>query len=245
MRPLLILFFTLLEAGAFGQFKVTGTVYDKTKYNPVEGVKILSSSGQYAETDSMGRYTIFVKETDSLSFYYNGKPTKNFAVNKIVRVDEFDISLAVEVPSKYKTLKEVIVQAKSFRQDSMENREAYARYFNEESGRAGTSITPGGGAGLDMDVFNFKKNKRLRAFRERLLKQEQEKYVAYRFNKRMITTATGLQGNELDDFIYYYTPSYEFIANASEMQLIEYTINAGRLYKRYKALQEKKPSTEK
>ena len=236
LKYFLTILLIITATTGFSQWKVGGTVYDKSRINPVENVKVYSTSGHQAVTDSLGRYTILSNESDSLFFYYKGKPTQKFPVRSFRRMDAIDVSLAVTVEPKYTTLKEVIVKAKTYKEDSLQNRIEYSKYFDDDLGRAGTSIGQGGSVGLDLAVFNFKKNKQLRAFRERLLSQEQDKYVIYRFNKRMINTATGLSGEDIDVFMKHFTPSYRFVAAATEMQLIEYTIEAGKIFKQYRHL---------
>jgi hypothetical protein len=155
----------------------------------VENVRVVSSGGLFAITDSLGRYSILVEETDSLTFFYNKKPTQKFAVKSISDPSRFDISLRITVKGKYQVMNEVVVFSKSHKQDSLENRQAYANIFDYQKPGLSTSVTPGGGVGADLNelinVFRFRRNKRLKAFRERLEMQEEEKYIDYRFNKVM------------------------------------------------------------
>jgi len=218
------------------QFKVSGTVLDKSKINTVENVRVLSSGGMITVTDSLGKYEIVVKAGDSLTFVYKNKPTQAFAVNSIVNGQDFNISLHVLVESKFSTLKEVVVYSKSYKQDSIENRETYADVFNYEKPGLSTSIGPGGTAGADVNelinMFRFKRNKRLRAFRNRLEMQEQEKYVTYRFNKITVGRITGLAGNALDTFLVWYRPDYEFAALSSELVFNQYILNASYQFRK-------------
>jgi hypothetical protein len=218
------------------QYKVSGTVLDKSKINTVENVRIVSSGGMFTVTDSLGKYQIDVKPGDSLTFIYKNKPTQQFAVNSISNSQDFNISLHINVESKFSTLKEVVVYSKSYKQDSLENRETYADVFNYERPGLSTSLGPGGTAGADVNelinIFRFKRNKRLRAFRNRLEEQEQEKYVNYRFNKITVGRITGLSGNALDTFLVWYRPDYEFAALSSELMFNQYILNASYQYRK-------------
>src|SRR5437870_5713819 len=113
-----ILFFA---SGLKAQFTVSGTVFDSTKTVPVEDVLIKSNSGTVAKTDSMGHYNIAVKDNDSIAFIYKSKPTTRFAVTQIENIGCFNISLHIRVYDKFRTLKEVRVFTRSYRQDSLEN----------------------------------------------------------------------------------------------------------------------------
>jgi hypothetical protein len=213
---------------ANAQFFVTGTVYDSSKINLVEGVKVVSTSGVFAMTDSLGRYSIRVNETDSISFVFRNKPTQKFDVASMSDPSRFNISLHITVKGKYSTLSEVIVRTKSYREDSLENRKDYADIFAYKKPGFHTDISPSGVVGADLDelinIFRFKRNKQLKAFQRRLEFQEQEKYITYRFNKTVVKRITGLDGEQLDAFIIKYRPTYELVSNADEVAMNQYIL---------------------
>lgn len=218
------------------QLTISGKMLDKGKINYVEGARVVSTGGMFGFTDSLGHYSIMVHENDSIYFTYNNKPTQKFPVSAITNPNEFDISLHIAVQSKYNSLKEVIVYAKSYKQDSLENRQEYADVFEYKKPGLSTSVVPGGGVGADVNelinIFRFKRNKRLKAFRTRLEDQEQEKYVNYRFSKITVKRITNLEGSALDTFLVWYRPSYDFAANSSELQFTQYILNASYQYKK-------------
>lgn len=217
------------------QLTITGTVYDKSKTNYVENVRVVSSAGIFAITDSLGHYSIPVTEMDSLTFIYNNKPTQQFAVKTITNPWQFDISLHLAIKGKYSVLKEVIVYSKSYKLDSLENRQTYADVFEYKKPGLSTSITPGGGVGADVNelinIFRFRRNKNLKAFQQRLEKQEEEKYIDYRFSKLFVKRITGLMSPALDTFMVWYRPSYFFASQANEIAFNQYTLDA---YYRFK-----------
>ncbi len=188
-------------------------------------------------TDSMGRYTIIVKPGDSLYFVYNNKPTQRFPVDKISNSAQFDVSLHVFVNSKYTVLKEVVVFSKTYREDSLENRQTYADVFEYKKPGISTSTAPGGMAGADVNelinFFRFKRNKRLKAFQNRLEDQEKEHYVNYRFNKITVGRITGLKPPQIDSFLVWYRPSYEFTAAADEITFNQYVLDAYYQFKKW------------
>lgn len=190
----------------------------------------------FAVTDTLGQYHILVKPGDSLSFIYKNKPTRQFPINEIANLLQFDISLHLDIESKYNMMKEVIVYSKSYKEDSIENRQVYANVFGYQKPGLSTSITPGGGVGADVNelinVFRFKRNKRLKKFQERLELQEQEKYIDYRFNKLSVSRVTGLKGNVLDTFMVWYRPTYEFCRLSSEVQFNQYLLSAVSQYRK-------------
>ncbi len=232
---LLLLIFICIAGQLTAQLTVSGTVFDSSKRNYVEDVKVESTGGKYTYTDSMGMYKIAVTEKDSLTFIYKNKPTQKFIVKDIADLRQFDISLHVNVKGKYSTLKEVVVFARSYRQDSIENRQVYGDIYNFRNPTIRTSVSPGGAVGADVNeiinMFRFKRNRQLKAFQARLEKQEQEKFVSYRFNKNFVRRITQLQGAELDSFMVRYLPTYEFASTADEVTFNKYILNASYRFK--------------
>jgi hypothetical protein len=236
LKIILLLSGTLVMANALkAQFILSGTVYDSSKINFVEGVRVVSTGGMFSVTDSMGNYHLKVLDKDSVAFNFRNKPTQKFPVKSIPDPSHFDISLRVTVRGKYSTLKEVVVHSKSYRQDSLENRQTYADVFDYRKPGVRPSITPDGAVGADLDelinMFRFKRNRRLHAFQKRLEMQEQDSYVNYRFNKTLVGRMTQLKGEQLDTFMVRYRPSYEFITNAGEIQFNQYILNSSYEYK--------------
>jgi CarboxypepD_reg-like domain len=200
-------------------YKIRGYVYDSSRNYPLEAVSVLRSSGGGSVTNSDGYYEIAVAETDSIWFSYLGKPTVKFPVLKIQNTMEFDISLQVSVP----TLKEVKIRPKNYRFDSMQNRQDYAKIFNYQKPKLKT-MTPqyGTGMGFDLDeiinMFRFKRNRSMASFQQRLLLEEEDKFVDHRFNKALVRRLTMLDGNELDSFMRVYRPSFTFVKFAGDYE---------------------------
>ncbi len=230
-----MLFFTAAANHLFAQLTVAGTVFDSSKRSYVENVRVETTSGKFTRTDSMGRYKIMVAEKDSLTFIYQNKPTQKFAVKDIADLTQFDISLRVNIKGGYRTLKEVIIFAKSYRQDSLENRQTYTDIYNYRKPTIRTNISPDGMVGADVNelinIFRFKRNKHLKAFQARLEQQEQDKFVSYRFNKSFVRRITQLKGAELDTFMVRYLPTYEFASTADEVTFNKYILNSSYAFK--------------
>jgi len=217
IRYCYLLLFILVAGNVAAQYKVKGTVFDSSRLYRVEAVTVMSSGGKMTMTDSLGHYQIIVGEKDSIWFSYLGKPTPKYPVLKIVDVNQFDISLRL----KSDVMKEVIVRNRSYRMDSIQNRKDYAKAFNFRRPNVGsmTSIGPSG-AGIDLDelirVFQFRKNRSMEKFRERLEEQERQKFIDHRFSKLLVKRLTNLDGTDLDVFMLKYRPTYAFTLTASE-----------------------------
>lgn len=223
-----------------GQIAISGTVYDSSKLYAIPDVYVYSTSGPRAVTDSTGEYHISVNENDSISFFYGGKSTIKFPVKSMVNYTAFDISLHVKVKQKYKILNPVTVFTDSYQQDSLENREEYAKVFGREKPGIHSTYEPGGAAGLDVDaligMFQHRKNKQNLAFKNRLMDQEQDNYIDYRFSPKTITRVTGLKGDELKKYRQLYRPSYFFVVNSTIAEFYEYILQTSYTFKKQEGI---------
>jgi hypothetical protein len=153
-----------------------------------------------------------------------------FPVSTIKTPGQFDIAINLYVPGKYKQLKEIIVYGKNRRQDSIENRIAYDKIFNYDKGGvrfSSSSPESGMGAGIDLNslinVFRFRRNKMTMRFQQRLIKEEQDRYIEYRFNKSIVKRLTALKdGEALDQFMVEYKPEYELLTQILDIELYQY-----------------------
>jgi hypothetical protein len=229
----------LLNNFCIAQIIVSGTVYDSTKLYSVSGAEVRSTGGASTITDSMGIYHIQVTEKDSISFFYANKPTLKFPVKSISNYNEFDISLRVRVKEKYKPLKEIVIFS-NYRADSVENRLNYAGIFNYNRPGIRSTYTPGATAGFDLDelinIFRFRRNKQHLQFQKRLIEQEQERYVDYRFNTKMLKRVTGLSDTMLVKYKNEYRPSYELVTSISEVEFYEYILITSTKFKKDEGL---------
>lgn len=220
---------------SIAQVRISGRVYDFSQYRSLEAVSVLTTSGTGTISDSLGRFSIVVKETDSIWFSYLNRPTPKYAVTDIPNLQNFEISLHVNTTE----LKEVRVMPRNYRLDSIQNRLDYAKAFNFQKPGVGSSLMlgPSGGVGLDLDefihMFQFRRNKRMQAFQKRLLEEEEDRYIDHRFNRALIIKLTQLRGEQLDAFIKAYRPSIEFIETSTEYELQDYIKKCFSHYQRY------------
>jgi len=224
-------FFILITGTVSAQYKVKGTVFDSSHRYRIEAVTVVTTGGKMTMTDSLGRYQITVNENDSIWFSYLGKPTPKYPVLKILDVTQFDIALRL----KSDVMREVVVRNRNYRQDSVQNRRDYAKVFDFHRPNVAslTSIGPTGAA-IDLDelirVFQFRKNKSMEKFKERLEEQERQKFIDHRFNKALVRRLTSLDGTNLDVFMLRYRPSYAFTLVAPEYDFQMYIKKCFELY---------------
>ena len=215
---LLLTLILLLSFGdAAAQYKVKGTVFDSSRKYRIEAVTVMSTAGRITMTDSMGRYQIDVAEKDSVWFSFLGKPTPKYPVLKMADVNQFDIALQL----KAHIMEEVKIKNRSYKMDSIQNRKDYAKVFDYQKVSLGTMTSIGSmGAGFDIQelirMFQFRKNRSMLRFQERLIQEEQDKFVTHRFNKGLVKRLTLFEGDELDRFMQLYRPTFEFSSTAGD-----------------------------
>ncbi len=215
------------------QTTVNGTVYDITKKTPIEYVSVLSTSGRGTVTDSLGRYSLTINETDSIYFSFLNKATPKYAVKNIQNTEAFDISIL----RKIKELPMVFVKQRNYRLDSLQNRLNYEKIFDYKKPGLKTSMNPNGqgmAVGLDLDelinMFKFKKNKRMLAFQKRLEHDEKERYISHRFNKGLVKKLTGLNSPEIDSFMNEFRPTYEMTTQFNDLEFGQFIVEAFKYY---------------
>lgn len=209
---------------------VSGTVYDITKRNPVEAVSVISTSGKGTMTDSVGKYSLVVKETDSIYFSFLNKETIKYAIKTIPNLAAFDISILKKIGE----LPLVFVKQRNYRIDSIQNRLDYAKIFNYEKPSIQPLVTDMG-VGMDFDsflnMFKFRKNKRMASFQRRLLKEEEDRYINHRFNKGLVKRLTGLNAPEIDIFMREFKPTLVMVQQLNDLELGQYVVEAFKYYK--------------
>ena len=220
LYPYIIISLLFLGAAYNSQaqtYRIKGYVLDSSRNYPMELVSVISSSGKGTVTNSIGYYELEVSEQDTIWFSYLNKSTMKFPVAKINNPMQFDISIQVNVP----TLKEVKILPRNYRQDSIQNRLDYAKVFGFQKPKLKT-VTPtyGAGVGFDLDeiinMFRFRRNRSMLSFQQRLLTEEQDKFVDNRFSKALVRRLTLLDGRELDSFMQVFRPSYTFTKMAGD-----------------------------
>ena len=228
MKQRVLLFF-LLTCISFSSVRaqmrtISGAVYDISGRRPIEAVMVYSKYSR-TQTDSLGRYLITIPAMDSLTFSLFGKSTQKFAIAEIEDLSNFNIMIHVSGVD----LPEVTVRNSYYKYDSIQNRMDYAKYFNYEPPGLKLSnqqnLFGNGGLTIGFDVnefinmFRFKRARNLQFLQNRLIYQEQEKYINYRFTRRFVQKLTKLDGPRLDVFMEYCKPSYPTLALLNDLEL--------------------------
>lgn len=238
LHVFLLLLLSFTAANSYGQLKLYGTVYDYFSKRPLDAVTVQSTSGTYAISDSTGKFTINISKKDSVWFSYLNKNTMRYPVDTIKNLLNFEIALYVDAA----WLPEIKIRNKNYTQDSIANRQEYAKVFNFRkptvriTSPSPSNYTPGAvTAGLDINefinMFRFRRNRQMLSMQQRLEQQEKEKYVNHRYTKYLVGKLSQLKGNELDSFINLSKPSYDLLLYMNDLELGYYIQQMFILYK--------------
>jgi hypothetical protein len=235
----LLLILTCCKQNIFAQAKLRGTVYDHFSKRPLDAVTVQTTSGLHAITDSAGKFIIPISSKDSVWFSFLSKNTLKYPVDTIRDLSNFEIALYVDAT----WLPAVKVRNKNYKQDSVQNREEYAKVFNFRkpnvrlSTASPNNYTPGSvTVGLDINefinMFRFRRNRQILSMQERLIQQEQDKYINHRYTKYLVGKLTGLKANALDSFIEISKPSYELLLAMNDLELGYYIQQIFAIYQK-------------
>ncbi len=203
---------------------IKGRVFDISARRPLEAVAVISTSGKGTTTDSLGRYEIRVSMKDSIWFSMIGKSTMKYPVDTISNNDNFDVMIHV----RSFDLPEVKVRNSYYKFDSIQNRKDYAKIFDFKKPGLRLSENPGynpGGVtvGFDLDeiinLFRVKRNRSLASLQQRLLQQEEDKYINHRFSIAFVRKIIKLNSPELEEFMKEYRPDYEMVQRMNDLEL--------------------------
>jgi hypothetical protein len=119
----------------------------------------------------------------------------------------------------------VEIVRKTHKEDSLALRQEFGKNFNFRRPKFYEVVTimP---TGIGINIFqlyhalSFKNNKRQTTFKNRLLQYEQEQFVNQFFTKELVTRYSGLQGDSLNRFMLLNKPSFQFMKDASQYDVL-------------------------
>ncbi|MXV49853.1 hypothetical protein GS399_02640 [Pedobacter sp. HMF7647] len=212
--------------------EVAGLIYDRDSKQRLTRVKITNlKTNQSFYNNVKGEFTTNASTGDSLSFSLPGYITEKVAVQS-------QRSLFVYLRRNSIQLREVVVTENAITpvikhdQNKRDYKDIYRRGSSKDILTVG-GANGLGGAGLGIDaLYNLisKQGKDARYLQGIIERDYRNSMIDYRYNKTLVNLTTGLSGEKLNDFMQQYRPSYQFILQATDYQLIDYIKNN---YQRY------------
>jgi hypothetical protein len=255
-------FFLLFPFFLYGQERISlvGNIFDGVTFFPIEGANIYNfSSKKYSFSNKEGIFEIFVFKGDTLIF---SKPVykQEFLVitQEMIQNNQCNISLFYKaivlkevnvftLPPTYEAFKKEFVNTnlsdflKKFKGTSISEQERIT--YNSRSGGLLDLIPGKVGQAVTSPITFFydtfsKKAKMNRLYKEMVEKQEEVDNLPLKYNRELVTSLTGLEGEDLLDFMTFCKFSYyDLVRWAPEYIVVQIRSRFGD-YEFYKALED-------
>jgi hypothetical protein len=207
---------------ARGQGTMLGRIADATAGAPLAGVRIENLHTKARTfSDSAGRFTLSVGKDELVEFF-----TPGFEVLRLrTPVGTLPSFYSLVLYQKTISIAEVEVRRRSldYRTDSARGREVY-----------GSSLDFPELTGLDVIRHPFsalsKRNRQIWAFQKEYAVFQQQKFIDYVFNPRLVQELTGLTGDAAHRYMQRYRPTYDQIRAWSEYDFYLYVKRTGAVF---------------
>ena len=192
------------------------------------------SQKKHNVSDSGGNFKIPAQPGDTLVFSSAGYLPDTLFVGKSMSAGNHLIHLRPRIL----ILPYVVVdEMKKYEADSIKRREDYRFIYEKKHPvKLWNEKRPGDGPGFSFSPIGYlsKAEKQKRRLKNRLRLEEEEDYIDYRFSASRIAQFSRLRGDSLQKFMYRYRPSYKFCRIASNQDLLVYTNDKLRLFRKSK-----------
>lgn len=193
---------------------IKGEVRDLANNSLMENVNVKNIYTQIGLTVQVdGHFSLPVKKGELVEFTKVGYQTVRVRILSEKEPEYYKIIMN-KTPIE---LREVDIRGKplDFKKDSIRYRKTYDIVMRKESKNE-----------VDMRSMPLamlsKKNRQEWAFQEMYAQWEQEKYIDFVFNDKLVSRITYLQDEDLKLFMKLFRPTYEFLRNVSEYEYLDY-----------------------
>lgn len=199
---------------ANSQTLIKGEVRDFANDSLLENVNlknIYTKQGMNIKGD--GEFSIYVKKGELIEFTKVGYQTVRIRIQSEVE----PLYYKVVMNKKPIELREVDIRGKplDFQGDSVRYRKTYDIILRKEKkDEVNMSSMP--------LAMLSKKNREEWAFQQMYQEWEEEKYIDFVFNDKLVKKITYLDGDDLRMFMKIYRPPYHFLRTASDYEYLEY-----------------------
>ena len=201
-------------AKLMAQTVMKGRVRDFANYQALDNVNVRNIYTMVGMTTlNDGEFQVRIKKGELVEFSKIGYQTLRIRIQNDNEIPYYVLDMK-RVPIE---LREVDIKGKplDFKSDSIRYRQVYKIVLNKPRRN-------------DIDMRSMplamlsKKNREEWAFQEMYDEWEQNKFIDFTFNEKLVQRITYLSGPRLHEFMKRYRPSYEFLRTASEYEYLDY-----------------------
>lgn len=199
------------------EVSIIGRVYDADTHEPLFRATVLDiSTGTGTQTDSAGFYKINAFNNNNIIFSYLGYFSDTSVINALYLRQKLDIALH---KNKYSIAPvEIIGHRSDYGYDSVQRRYWFGDALDEQKVRGLSAVEHPISALYDALSG---RQKRLWRFQKDYQQYEERMYIESRVRPGQIEELFGLKRDSLKAFMLWYNPSYVFVRNATDYQLLE------------------------
>jgi hypothetical protein len=201
-------------AQLMAQTVMKGRIRDFANYQALDNVNVRNIYTMLGMTTLKdGEFQVRIKKGELVEFSKVGYQTLRIRIQNENEVPYYVLDMK-RVPIE---LREVDIKGKplDFKSDSIRYRQVYKIVLNKPRRND-----------IDMRTMPLamlsKKNREEWAFQEMYDEWEQNKFIDFTFNEKLVQRITYLSGPRLAEFMKRYRPSYEFLRTASEYEYLDY-----------------------
>lgn len=222
MRLLLSFLFSIFVTVSFAT-TITGEIIDAHTKAAIGQVSIVNIHTEVSTiSDDLGKFTIVASHGQLLEFRKLGYKTLRIRIPEGTIPPYFRLVMQqgpIELPEF-----DVAGRARDWKKDSIRYYELYKGAIEFEKLD-----------GLDIIRHPFsalsKRNRQIWAFQKEYNYWEQQKFIDYTFNEKLVSTLTGLSGDSLQVFMKRFRPSYDFLRAINEYSFYTYVKESAEYFR--------------
>lgn len=218
----LIIIFLVLSHCGYAQRFLTGRVLKKDSKEFLVSVSIENKTQRRHDlSDERGTYRIQSSQGDVLIFTHVGYQADTIIVDTAMQAADYPVYLE----PKAQTLRAVEVGSLSnYQLDSMARREEYGWVYDHGTPPRLERKRSGDGVGISMNIFRnaSKEDQDREKLKKRLMREEEEHYIDFRYSREYVSRLTKLKGDSLQQFMMHYRPTYDYCRKAASVDILVY-----------------------
>jgi hypothetical protein len=212
--------FILSSFNGWAQQFLTGKVRKQASTEILVSVSIYNTTLQKHDlSEENGSYRLQATPGDRVIFSHVGYQPDTL----IITTDMLSGDYPVNMEPKAQTLQAVRVgELSNYQLDSMARRQEYSWIYDHGEQKLVERERKGDGVGVNLAIFRHSSSidKQREGLKKRLLREEQDDYIDYRYSRDYVAKLTHLQGDSLFRFMRDFRPTYDYCRKAATVDIL-------------------------
>jgi hypothetical protein len=206
-------------SGSAQQF-LTGKVRKQASTEILVSVSIYNTTlRKHDLSEENGSYRIQAAPGDRVIFSNVGYRSDTLIITTEMLSGDYPINME----PKAQTLQAVRVgELSNYQLDSMARRQEYAWIYDHGEQKLVEKERKGDGVGINLAIFRHSSSidKQREGLKKRLMQEEKDDYIEYRYSRDYVAKLTHLQGDSLFRFMRDFRPTYEYCRKAATVDIL-------------------------